>query len=103
MGATVVVEAGPCPRRPFVRLRDGIALRRMRFGITALAVFRLALLKVFFYDLSFLSGQYRTFSFGALGLVLIGVAVLYGRYRDVIFGGREELEDEGGADPGRSS
>jgi uncharacterized membrane protein len=74
----------------------GIALRRMRFRIAALGVFGLALLKVFFYDLSFLSGQYRTFSFGALGLVLIGVAVLYGRYREVIFGGREEAEEGGG-------
>lgn len=68
----------------------GIALRRMRFRTIALTILGLTLAKVFFYDFGFLEGGYRVLSFFALGLILIGVAVLYGRYRDVILGAPAE-------------
>jgi uncharacterized membrane protein len=58
--------------------------RWLRFG--ALALFAVTILKVFFYDLSFLGGTYRSISFAGLGLILLAVSFLYQRYRSVLFG-----------------
>lgn len=45
----------------------------------ALALFGLTVVKVFFYDLSFLSGVYRVLSSIVLGLILLAVSFLYQR------------------------
>jgi uncharacterized membrane protein len=69
----------------------GIAHRLQAARWLALFLFGLATLKVFLWDLSFLTLPYRMLSFGVLGLLLIGVAWLYSRYgerfRDWAIGG----------------
>jgi uncharacterized membrane protein len=47
----------------------------------ALVIFGITIVKLFVYDLSFLSLAYRWLSFGALGIVLIAIAYLYARRR----------------------
>lgn len=56
--------------------------RWMRLGSIALLGF--IILKVFVYDLSFLSGLYRSASFAALGAILLLVSYLYSRYRELL-------------------
>lgn len=58
--------------------------RGMRF--VAIALFGITILKIFIYDLSFLETFYRFISFGALGLILLGVSYVYTKYKDVIAG-----------------
>lgn len=58
----------------------GIASRQSLARQLALGLLGLATLKVFLWDLSFLTLPFRMVSFGVLGLLLIGVAWLYSRY-----------------------
>ncbi|MGH8103940.1 MAG: DUF2339 domain-containing protein [bacterium] len=58
----------------------GMSRRVQYLRILALVVFGVTVLKVFFFDLSFLHGADRIISFGALGVVLIGISWLYSRY-----------------------
>lgn len=60
--------------------------RWMRLG--AIALFAAIILKVFVYDLSFLSAVYRPISFAGLGVILLTVSYLYGRYRSVLLDSR---------------
>ena len=56
--------------------------RWMRVG--SIGLFGFIVLKVFIYDLTFLAGPYRSASFVALGIILLAVSYLYGRYRAVL-------------------
>jgi uncharacterized membrane protein len=56
--------------------------RWLRLG--AMALFGFIILKIFIYDLSFLSPAYRSISFAGLGIILIGVSYLYQRYRRLL-------------------
>lgn len=60
-------------------------VRRMRpIRIIAIVLFGVAIVKIFFYDLSFLETLYRIVSFIGLGIILMIVSYLYQRYRNVI-------------------
>jgi len=62
-------------------------LRRVRtLRMIAMVLFGIAILKIFFYDLSFLETIYRIVSFIGLGIILLTVSYLYQRYRGVILG-----------------
>ena len=50
------------------------------------AVLAVAILKVFVWDLRFLEGLARIASFLILGGILVGVSLLYHRFRDVLMG-----------------
>jgi uncharacterized membrane protein len=58
--------------------------RWLRLGALALLAF--IILKIFVYDLSFLTGAYRSISFAGLGVILIGLSFVYQRYRSLILG-----------------
>jgi uncharacterized membrane protein len=62
----------------------GLWKRRRDLRLFSIALFAIAILKIFFIDLSFMQTLYRIFSFGALGLILLGVSYLYQRYRSVV-------------------
>ena len=63
----------------------GLWRRTRALRIAAMVLFGVAILKIFIYDLSFLDTLYRIVSFVGLGVILLGVAYLYPRYRSVIF------------------
>jgi len=69
-----------------ILLAIGFVRRLQVVRVTAMALLGVSILKVFFYDLSFLGQPYRIVSFIALGLILIGASYLYARYRTRIFG-----------------
>jgi uncharacterized membrane protein len=64
----------------------GLRFRRRSVRLGAIVLFGVAILKIFFADLSFLSTPYRIISFIALGVVLLAVSYLYQRFRHVIVG-----------------
>lgn len=76
----------------------GIARRARVLRIASFALFGIAILKIFIYDLSYLQTLYRIFSFFGLGLILLVVSYLYQRYKNVIFGD-EAARDASGSDP----
>lgn len=69
-----------------VMMTIGIARRSRGFRISAISLLALTILKVFLYDLSFLSELYRIFSFIGLGVILLAASFAYQRYKDLIFG-----------------
>ena len=62
----------------------GIVRRVRALRVIAIVLFGVAILKIFFYDLSFLETIYRIVSFIGLGVILLAVSYLYQRFRDVI-------------------
>lgn len=54
----------------------------MRFG--SIGLFGFIILKIFVYDLSFPQGLYRSVSFAGLGMILLAVSYLYGRYHSLL-------------------
>ncbi|MBI5118087.1 DUF2339 domain-containing protein [Candidatus Poribacteria bacterium] len=64
----------------------GIARDYKPIRYMALLLFGVTILKVFLIDLSELERFYRIISFVALGLILIGVSLLYQKYKDVLIG-----------------
>ncbi len=62
----------------------GIWRSRQPIRLTAIALFGLAILKIFIYDLSFLATLYRIFSFIGLGVLLLLVSYLYQRFKHLI-------------------
>jgi uncharacterized membrane protein len=58
-------------------LLGGIARRHQPVRLLGLGLLGLTASKVFLFDLSYLDMPYRTFSFGGLGLALIGISWLY--------------------------
>jgi uncharacterized membrane protein len=63
----------------------GIWRRLQGLRIMAIALFGITIVKIFAYDLSFLAGLYRIFSFIGLGVILLAMSYLYQRYKTVIF------------------
>ncbi len=63
----------------------GIGRRVPGLRIMAIVLFGISILKIFVYDLSFLEGLSRIFSFIGLGVILLLVSYLYQRYKAVIF------------------
>lgn len=63
----------------------GIWRRLQGLRVIAIVLFGITILKIFVYDLSFLSGLPRIFSFIGLGVILLLVSYLYQRYKAVIF------------------
>ncbi len=51
----------------------------------------LAILKVFFYDLGFLTGLSRILSFLALGIILLVVSLVYRRFEERVKGVPEKV------------
>lgn len=76
-----------------VAMGIGIYRRSRTLRLSAIAIFGLAILKVFLYDLSFLDQLYRIFSFIGLGIILLGASYAYTRYRDIILGTTEAAID----------
>jgi len=70
-----------------VWLTAGVSRRHALSRWFGLGLFGLTLLKVFVWDLQFLSLPYRMVSFGVLGVILVAVALLYAQF------GRRLLED----------
>ncbi len=68
----------------------GIWRSRQPIRLTAIALFGLAILKIFIYDLSFLTTLYRIFSFIGLGMLLLLVSFLYQRFRHLILPEKSE-------------
>lgn len=64
----------------------GFLRRRKILRISAFVLFGITILKVFLYDLSFLTTLYRIFSFIGLGVVLLGISYIYQKYKDRLFG-----------------
>jgi len=62
----------------------GFWRRDRAFRLQAIALFGIAILKIFLYDLSFLETLYRIFSFVGLGVILLLVSYLYQRYKEII-------------------
>ncbi|MFZ1685294.1 MAG: DUF2339 domain-containing protein [Candidatus Zixiibacteriota bacterium] len=63
----------------------GIWKRRRPLRVMSIALFGVTILKIFIYDLSFLTTLYRIFSFIGLGLILLAVSYAYQRFKGVIF------------------
>ena len=63
----------------------GIWKKKMHLRITAIALFGITLLKLFFYDLSNLSTIQKTIVFVLVGALLLIVSFLYNKYKNVIF------------------
>lgn len=61
-------------------LVGGVVRQQQPVRLLALALCGMTALKVFLFDLGFLSTPFRILSFGGLGLALIGISWLYGRY-----------------------
>ena len=62
----------------------GLQRRYRPVRLMALGVLAATIAKVFFFDLSFLTGAYRILSFLALGAILVAVSFLYQKYRQVL-------------------
>jgi uncharacterized membrane protein len=62
----------------------GLNIRSKSIRIFALCLFMTSVLKVFILDLSVLSGGYRILSFVLLGIILVGVSLIYQKYSYII-------------------
>jgi uncharacterized membrane protein len=62
----------------------GIWRRMLSLRLVAIVLIGIAILKIFFYDLSFLETAYRIVSFIGLGLILLAISFLYQRFKLVI-------------------
>ncbi len=62
----------------------GLWRRNRIFRLISIVLFGITIVKVFFYDLSFLDTVYRIVSFVALGVILLVVSYLYQRYKAII-------------------
>ena len=75
----------------------GIWRRSLLLRMLAIILVGIAILKIFFYDLSFLETGYRIVSFIGLGLILLAISFLYQRFKSVISG--TAASDEPAAKP----
>jgi uncharacterized membrane protein len=72
----------------------GLWKRLRTLRIESIALFGVAILKIFIYDLSFLQSLYRIFSFIGLGVILLAVSYLYQRYKAIVFPAAERSEEK---------
>jgi uncharacterized membrane protein len=68
----------------------GIWKKKLHLRIGAIALFSATLLKLFFYDLTYLDTISKTIVFIVLGLLLLVISFLYNKYKNVIFEDRVE-------------
>jgi hypothetical protein len=64
----------------------GIWRRRRPLRTAAIVLFGVTIVKIFFWDLTFLTGLYRIFSFIGLGIILLAASFAYQKFRKLIFG-----------------
>ena len=62
----------------------GIWKRKKHLRISAIALFALTLIKLFFYDLSYLDTISKTIVFVSLGILLLIISFLYNKYKHLI-------------------
>jgi hypothetical protein len=63
----------------------GIWKQKLHLRIGAIVLFSVTLLKLFFYDLTYLDTISKTIVFVVLGLLLLVISFLYNKYKKVIF------------------
>jgi len=68
----------------------GIWKKKLHLRIGAIVLFAATLLKLFFYDLTYLDTISKTIVFVVLGLLLLIISFLYNKYKKVIFEDRHE-------------
>lgn len=73
----------------------GIWRREQGLRLLSIGIFGITILKIFLYDLSFLSTLYRIFAFLGLGLILLLVSYLYQKYKTIIFDAPAKPEEMG--------
>jgi uncharacterized membrane protein len=66
----------------------GLWRRLFHMRLIAFIVFGIVIVKVFFFDLSFLDTLYRTFSFFGLAVILFAVSYLFQRFKGVLVEGK---------------
>jgi uncharacterized membrane protein len=89
----------------------GFVLRRAALRYFGLGLFAFTLLKVVLVDLAHLGTGYRILSFLALGLLLLGTSVCYGKFSPLLLGekgiagaaSRSDGADAGAASPGKTA
>jgi len=69
----------------------GISKKKLHLRLSAIALFAITLIKLFFYDLSSLDTIAKTIVFVVLGVLLLIISFLYTKYRKLIF---EDHKDE---------
>jgi hypothetical protein len=69
----------------FLLVGYGIWKKKMYLRATAMVLFGVTLLKLFFYDLSNLSTMQKTTVFVLVGALLLIVSFLYNKYKNIIF------------------
>lgn len=62
----------------------GIYKRKTYLRISAIVLFALTLVKIFFYDIADLSTISKTVVFISLGVLLLIISFLYNKFKDVI-------------------
>jgi uncharacterized membrane protein len=67
----------------------GIWKKKLHLRIGAIVLFSVTLIKLFFYDLTYLDTISKTIVFVILGLLLLVISFLYTKYRKVIFEDRD--------------
>ncbi|MBI2729779.1 MAG: DUF2339 domain-containing protein [Sphingobacteriales bacterium] len=72
----------------------GIWKKRQYLRITAIVLFGLTLVKLFFYDIAHLSTISKTIVLIILGALLLLVAFLYNKFKDVIVGEAEKIQED---------
>jgi uncharacterized membrane protein len=79
-----------CALYALVLIFAGIRIRQKHLRISAIILFGVTLLKLFFYDLAMLSTVSKTIVLVILGIILLVVSFLYNKYKKTIFGDDEE-------------
>lgn len=78
-----------CSLYALVLIVVGIRLRQKYLRISAIILFGITLLKLFFYDLATLPTVSKTIVLVIVGVILLVVSFLYNKYKEVIFGNDE--------------
>lgn len=73
----------------------GIWRREQGLRLLSIGIFGITILKIFLYDLSFLTTLYRIFAFLGLGLILLLVSYLYQKCKTIIFDASAKPEETG--------
>ncbi len=71
----------------------GIGKKKVHLRIAAIVLFAGTLIKLFFYDISYLNTISKTIVFVSLGVLLLIISFLYNKYRKLIFDDAEEKHD----------
>lgn len=79
-----------CGLYALVLIFVGIRIRQKHLRISAIILFGVTLIKLFFYDLAALSTVSKTIVLIILGVILLIVSFLYNKYKSAIFGDDDE-------------